>query len=150
MKRGGNLKRSPFARGKPLKGFTSRRRPTLAEALWRDARDAALERDNWSCQGTGSGLRHDCDGTLEVHHILPRGRGGTHHLANLVTLCRTGHQLVHSKPRVGYRLGLLQRSGDTPCTCGHVERLHSVTYGTCTFGAYGMGCTCRLFTEAAA
>jgi hypothetical protein len=43
-----------------------------------------------SCCGRGT--------NLEIHHILPRGRGGTHAMTNLVTLCHLHHQdpLVHS------------------------------------------------------
>jgi 5-methylcytosine-specific restriction endonuclease McrA len=43
------------------------------------------------CQGKG------CDHTqfLEVHHIIPRSRGGTNDLSNLQVLCSACHALVH-------------------------------------------------------
>lgn len=38
-----------------------------------------------------------CGGThyLQVHHYVPRGKGGTNHPHNLVTLCMYCHSLVH-------------------------------------------------------
>jgi len=29
---------------------------------------------------------------LEVHHVLPRGRGGKHEAGNLITLCKQHHR----------------------------------------------------------
>lgn len=42
-------------------------------------------------------------GTLEVHHIVPVGQGGTHSKSNLVPLCSRCHSAAHGKemaPRV--------------------------------------------------
>jgi 5-methylcytosine-specific restriction endonuclease McrA len=129
-----------------------KRGESVGDALWRDARQATLERDHYECQAPDRGLGGpwECEGILHVHHILPRGRGGMHHPANLVTLCGHHHEDVHTHPEHSYRLGLLQRSGDAECAnCHHVSRLHSITYGTCTFGAFGLECSCRAFQEAA-
>lgn len=35
-------------------------------------------------------------GRLELHHRLPRSRGGTHEASNLVALCRVCHRAVHA------------------------------------------------------
>jgi hypothetical protein len=143
------VKRSPMRRKAPLR----KRGESVSDALWRDARAATLERDHYECQAPDRGLGGpwECEGILHVHHILPRGRGGMHHPANLVTLCGHHHEEVHSQPEHSYRLGLLQRSGDTPCArCGHVARLHA-SGGQCTYGphSYGHECPCSAFQEAA-
>lgn len=105
------MKRSPMPqRRTPLKGHTWRRRKTLADALWCDARDEVLERDQWDCQGAARGLVHDCDFPLDVHHVKPRSQGGTHELSNLICLCRPAHRWVHEHPAESYRMGLLVRS----------------------------------------
>lgn len=65
-------------------------------------RRRVLARDRHRCQGPG------CTNTrfLEVHHIVPRSRGGTHREENLVTLCGACHRRVHEKslPVGGFRL----------------------------------------------
>jgi 5-methylcytosine-specific restriction endonuclease McrA len=74
---------------------------------WLKARMRALVRDEFTCQ------HPDCGETrlayLEVHHIQPRIQGGTHDLANLLTLCRQHHaerhphlrkQLEHAAPEL--------------------------------------------------
>lgn len=101
MKRGGYIKRRS-----PLRA----RRWTADEALWRAAKEAALERDQYDCQADARGLHGDCRGPLEIHHVLPRSRGGKNDLANLITLCRHHHYTVHAYPARSYELGLLARS----------------------------------------
>lgn len=48
----------------------------------------ALARDGYRCRNSGCNVTE----ALTVHHIHPRGLGGGHHLANLVTLCESCHQ----------------------------------------------------------
>ena len=55
-----------------------------AEAYAR-LRRKVLKRDGWKCQNCGSKEQ------LDVHHIIPRSRGGEDDERNLVTLCRTCH-----------------------------------------------------------
>jgi hypothetical protein len=40
-----------------------------------------------------------CENTrwTEIHHILPRSKGGDHRLENLTTLCSTHHKHVHTR-----------------------------------------------------
>lgn len=84
MKRGGQLKRK-----KPLRRFGLRRiRELVAE---RRFRALVLERDGYRCQR----CRRDRCAALDAHHLLPRGRGGSHHISNGVTLCRACHDGVH-------------------------------------------------------
>lgn len=60
---------------------------TIAPAV----RRAVLVRDGYRCRAPG------CTGTrfLEVHHRVPRARGGTNRPDNLVTLCAACHRLRH-------------------------------------------------------
>lgn len=74
--------------------------PTLAFHKWDYAKgelyqqenfkQAARARDGYKCQCCG---KKDC--RLEVHHLLPRSRGGSDKLANLITLCSDCHHLTH-------------------------------------------------------
>jgi hypothetical protein len=54
-------------------------------------RREVLARDRHRCRRKG------CNHSrfLEIHHIVPRSRGGTHDPTNLVTLCSNCHQLWH-------------------------------------------------------
>ncbi len=57
-------------------------------------RQLVLERSRFRCQAPG------CAGTqyLEVHHIIPRSRGGTNHPENLRVLCSACHAQAHRHP----------------------------------------------------
>lgn len=37
----------------------------------------------------------DCSQHLQVHHVIPRGQGGSYSAHNLVTLCSTCHAQAH-------------------------------------------------------
>ena len=75
--------------------------PTLAYHKWDYAKgelyqqenfkQAAKARDGYKCQCCG---KKNC--RLEVHHLLPRSRGGSDKLVNLITLCSDCHHLAHS------------------------------------------------------
>ena len=75
--------------------------PTLAFHKWdyqrgelyqqENFKHAARDRDGCKCQCCG---KKNC--RLEVHHLLPRSRGGSGKLANLITLCSDCHHLAHS------------------------------------------------------
>ncbi len=52
-------------------------------------RQQVLARDG-ACTAAGCRSRH----RLQVHHIIPRSQGGTHHLSNLTTLCWYHHHVV--------------------------------------------------------
>ena len=51
-----------------------------------------LLRDGYRCARCGM-CKH-----LEVHHKLPKGRGGTHEVSNLAMLCAKCHRYVHRNP----------------------------------------------------
>ncbi|MGD9546420.1 MAG: HNH endonuclease [Candidatus Krumholzibacteriia bacterium] len=68
---------------------TGRNNATIAPRV----RRRVLARDGHRCQGPG------CRNTrfLEVHHVLPRARGGTNRPDNLITLCGACHRHIHEK-----------------------------------------------------
>ena len=86
MKRGGPLRR----RAVLVRQATKRRKPA---GLPQPLRARVLDRDLWTCQGCGrgpAGIR-DAALRLEVHHRLPKGRGGKDRIENLVTTCGFGN-----------------------------------------------------------
>lgn len=54
-------------------------------------RAAVLARDRHRCAAPGCRSAH----FLEVHHVTPRGRGGSNRAENLITLCSRCHGFVH-------------------------------------------------------
>jgi len=59
---------------------------------WELVKRYVLERDNHRCRVCGRG------GSNQVHHILPRGAGGSDDPSNLITLCGRCHMLVSPVP----------------------------------------------------
>jgi len=55
----------------------------------KNLREKVLWRDNYKCQ--------QCDVTsnLQIHHIIPKSKGGTNTLNNLITLCAKCHKELH-------------------------------------------------------
>jgi 5-methylcytosine-specific restriction endonuclease McrA len=80
----------------------------VRRVLWPRIKSAVLRRDRYICQDCGVNfergrikvydptLRHGRGGnryeSLEVHHIIPRSRGGSDHPGNLKTLCPACHR----------------------------------------------------------
>ncbi len=56
-------------------------------------RTAVLARDRYKCATPGCGATH----FLEVHHVVPRARGGSNKAENLVTLCGRCHRFAHER-----------------------------------------------------
>ncbi len=56
-------------------------------------RREVMARDRHRCRAPGCGRTR----FLEVHHVVPRERGGTNAAANLVTLCGACHRLWHER-----------------------------------------------------
>jgi len=61
------------------------------KGFW-NVREYVLYRDKHTCQICKG---KSGDSVLEVHHIIPRSKGGTNRPDNLITLCRTCHQNLH-------------------------------------------------------
>lgn len=62
---------------------------------WEQAREAALKRDQCRCQHCTANPAKTPGVDLQVHHILPVDKGGTHDLDNLVTVCNNCHWKLH-------------------------------------------------------
>ena len=56
-------------------------------------RAAVLARDRHRCSSPGCRSTH----FLEVHHVTPRGQGGSNRAENLVTLCSRCHGFLHER-----------------------------------------------------
>jgi len=65
----------------------------LKKNVWTEIRARTIERDRHHCQDCGKDLSHLPHWFTEVHHIIPRIRGGTDHPANLKTLCVPCHRM---------------------------------------------------------
>ena len=68
-----------------------------------------LVRDNFQCQAKELGLcEESCEEDrlrwLHVHHIRMRVQGGTNDMANLVTLCKHHHSVIHPWMRLQFPL----------------------------------------------
>jgi 5-methylcytosine-specific restriction endonuclease McrA len=68
-----------------------RPRVKLAADAYEQLRLEVLRRDNWRCQHCG---RRE---NLEVHHKKMRSQAGDDSELNLITLCSTCHESVHSR-----------------------------------------------------
>ena len=104
------MKRSALSRGKPLRRrsrlSTTRRGP---HADWWKVKQWVLGRDGGRCQA--GALSHDCTGqAVHVHHVKPRGRGGSDDPSNLIGVCAVGHLAIHEHPEEAHGLGLLTHS----------------------------------------
>ena len=60
---------------------------------WNAIRFFVFKRDKYICQlcGRKNLSKPDC------HHLIPLGCGGSNHIDNLVTVCRSCHSRVHGK-----------------------------------------------------
>lgn len=55
-----------------------------------------MKRDRFSCQYCGVA---GTDAELEIDHIIPVSKGGSHHISNLTTACRSCNQKKGDNPR---------------------------------------------------
>lgn len=56
-------------------------------------RREVFTRDGYRCRASGCGSAH----FLDVHHVIPRERGGTNDPDNLITLCASCHRFIHER-----------------------------------------------------
>jgi len=57
---------------------------------WNKLRRYIFSRDKYKCRICGRTTKHP-----QCHHIVPVGRGGSHHPNNLITVCRRCHKNIH-------------------------------------------------------
>jgi cytochrome c553 len=97
-----------FAEGTSQLPYDARTPDLVRYLLWPRIKAAVLRRDRCTCQDCGvaferarrkafdGSMRHGKGGWrweyLEVHHIVPRSRGGSDHPGNLKTLCPSCHR----------------------------------------------------------
>lgn len=62
---------------------------------WDSRRKAAYRRDGHQCQNCGrtGGSRGEAE--LHAHHVVPKAKGGSHDISNLITICNSCHKAVH-------------------------------------------------------
>ena len=66
----------------------------LDSDAYRKLHRSILERDHWRCQVCGALT------SLEVHHLIFRGRLGNDNERNLITVCHKCHREIHqSNPK---------------------------------------------------
>lgn len=64
---------------------------------WDSRRKNVYARDDYTCAHCGIGGGPNGNAELHAHHIVPKSRGGSDKLSNLITLCNQCHNAVHSK-----------------------------------------------------
>lgn len=69
-------------------------------------RDMAFKRDKYKCQAESLARGIKCYASLELDHIIPKGRGGNDTLDNVWALCTKCHKVKHSEPWASSILGL--------------------------------------------
>ena len=57
---------------------------------WQVMRQIVLERDGYKCCNCRTQ-----SATLDCHHVVPIGAGGSNRLTNLKIVCRACHELIH-------------------------------------------------------
>ncbi|MXV61603.1 HNH endonuclease [Natronorubrum sp. JWXQ-INN-674] len=67
---------------------------------WDRRRRQVYARDDHQCQNCRRRGGPYGDVELHAHHIVPKSRGGVHRLENLVTVCKSCHDAVHSRNAV--------------------------------------------------
>ncbi len=101
---------SRLERRAPLRAMSDKRRSELAARA--RVRAFVLERDGGCRARSGMPSRlgaGPCFGPVDVHEILPRGRGGDWlDATNCIALCRGHHEWTHHYPALAKQVGLLR------------------------------------------
>lgn len=69
----------------------------LLDPRWQKKRLKILNRDDWACQACG-----DKEETLHVHHITYSKNPWESKNINLITLCKSCHDIWHKVDKLGY------------------------------------------------
>ena len=73
----------------------------ISAKIDKDTRKAVYQRDGWRC------AMCDSPKYIQIHHVIPRSRGGNNTMHNLITLCSDCHALAHGQD--------LRETGITKC-----------------------------------
>ena len=107
MKRSKPLRRSRIERRSRLRPVSKKRRATAEQR--RKCREIVIERDG-KCKLKTIAPDVACWGPIDVHEVVPRGRGGDPlDPDNCLAGCRLHHDLVGANPKRATELGLLRR-----------------------------------------
>jgi 5-methylcytosine-specific restriction endonuclease McrA len=68
----------------------------ISANISKETRKAVYRRDGWRC------ALCDSTKTIQIHHYIPRSRGGTNSPQNLITLCSDCHALAHGHNIAGW------------------------------------------------
>jgi len=63
---------------------------------WESRRKHVYERDDYKCQNCGRVGGEAGESNLHAHHIVPKKKGGTHKMSNLVSVCEQCHNAIHN------------------------------------------------------
>lgn len=66
----------------------------MRATAWRMIRKGVIARDGGRCRICGKDLSKVPSWLTEVHHVQPRGEGGSDHPSNLITLCVMCHKRI--------------------------------------------------------
>lgn len=64
---------------------------------WDSRRKQVYRRDNYTCQNCGQKGGPHGDVELHAHHVVPKGKGGSHRVENLQTVCKQCHDSIHGQ-----------------------------------------------------
>lgn len=84
---------------------------------WNSRRKKVYERDGYECQNCGRQGGSTGHSELHAHHIVPKEKGGTHKLSNLISVCEQCHESIHNNkdaPTKYSQSGLSELKGLVP------------------------------------
>ena len=83
-----------------IDGSSPLRQKMYARSFWKELAKSVYERDNYKCIRCGAG--HTSKNKLHAHHVKPwaGNEDSRFELENIVTLCQSCHNWVHSKENV--------------------------------------------------
>lgn len=79
-------------------------------ADWDTRRRTVYKRDEYTCCNCQRRGGPYGDLELHAHHIVPKGRGGTHDYSNLITTCEPCHAAIHNKGVVAPTASVAERA----------------------------------------
>lgn len=109
---------------RPRRGITALSEENMIGRKWKEIVRAVWKRDREKCQNC---WRNEEEvESLDVHHVVPRGKAGSHRYSNLILLCRRCHDAAHGRcmaPRIKWttdgRMDSLEFSLSTGSTAKH-------------------------------
>lgn len=66
---------------------------------WDSRRESVYKRDDHECQNCGRTRGSSGNIELHAHHVVPKSKGGTHEVSNLITVCNDCHKAIHNKSK---------------------------------------------------